>query len=898
MRGKARAARALAVIVVVLSALAPSAQQRPSSQAEVARGLQDALQLLRDGKYDEANAAFRVLVDAAHGLGLSAEEADAQCGLGQTLENQARYKEAEAVLRECLALAERLHEDVFIARAALSLSRNADVMGRRAEAVSFANRAVAVYDTLRDPKGSAEARLQLLQVQQTSLEEERAISNRIVEDARRAGDHELEARALHDFGDSLFNEGRFEEALEMLTRARGLFHDARAFGDEGTVFNSLGRVYRVHGRLDEALKCQRQALALHEKYGTPFQLMQSQNAVAVILEQMDEYGEARDHYERALAIAKRSSSPRIQDFLNANIAGLLVDQGEYEKGARILEEIIAHGLDSYPGLRHEHLSSAYVKLHRPVDALAEAERALTMCGDNQLQCVSALEARAAAYGEAGNEAAARLDVRRAMDRIEEIRGRLVPADFLKQNFHEAQRNLYSAGIAIAFNRHDDRESLETAELASSRAFLDLLAARQSASADHVPNAQRIAGNTAVGSDLASPLIATPAKTADLVAIANRLNSTIVAYWPADDALFIWVVKRDGRVSSRKVDVSRARLVQLVRATVPVTQEPAPQQPALSHAVATRGASQFFPADSSHRAWRQLYETLIAPVRAELPRTQGALLTLVPHGVLMNVSFAALQSHDGRYLLEDFALNYAPAGAVLQFTAGMRRADARKGTVLLVADPVAVRRSPLDPELPPLPGARQEVAQIASLMSGRRVTVLEGTDASEPRVTSMASNKAIVHLATHAIVRDDAPNESYLAFSAAGTSKTGLLTSRDVYNLRLNADLVVLSACRSGGGRITGDGIATFARAFIYAGTPSLVVSLWDVADEPTSRLLPAFYRTWLAGASKARSLRRAQLQLLADLRAGRVRVDTKAGPIILPEHPTFWAGFVLIGEPD
>jgi CHAT domain-containing protein len=265
---------------------------------------------------------------------------------------------------------------------------------------------------------------------------------------------------------------------------------------------------------------------------------------------------------------------------------------------------------------------------------------------------------------------------------------------------------------------------------------------------------------------------------------------------------------------------------------------------------------------------------------------------------MNVSFAALQNHDGRYLLEDYAIHYAPAGAVLGFTAGMRRPDARIGAALLVADPTTVRRSPLDPQLPPLPGARLEVAQIAGLMPRNRVTVLEGGDASEPRVTSAASAKTIVHFATHAIVRDDAPNDSYLAFGPGGGSTTGVLTSRDIYDLRLDADLVVLSACRSGGGRVTGDGIATFARAFIYAGTPSLVVSLWDVADEPTSRLLPSFYRSWLTGASKARSLRRAQLQLLADLRAGNVRVETKAGPIVLPEHPVFWAGFVLIGEPD
>jgi CHAT domain-containing protein len=71
-----------------------------------------------------------------------------------------------------------------------------------------------------------------------------------------------------------------------------------------------------------------------------------------------------------------------------------------------------------------------------------------------------------------------------------------------------------------------------------------------------------------------------------------------------------------------------------------------------------------------------------------------------------------------------------------------------------------------------------------------------------------------------------------------------------------------------------------------------------VADEPTNRLLPAFYRFWLGGQTKARALRAAQLGLLADLRAGRVLLQTAAGPVVLPEHPAFWAGFALIGEPD
>ena len=137
-----------------------------------------------------------------------------------------------------------------------------------------------------------------------------------------------------------------------------------------------------------------------------------------------------------------------------------------------------------------------------------------------------------------------------------------------------------------------------------------------------------------------------------------------------------------------------------------------------------------------------------------------------------------------------------------------------------------------------------------------------------------------------------------ALAPNGAEENGLMTAEDVYRLNLDADLVVLSACRSGAGRVSGDGIAAFARAFIYAGTPSVVVSMWDVPDHATGLLVPAFYRAWLAGASKSRALRSAQLEMLRNLRAGRITAATAAGPIVLPEHPILWAGFSLIGEPD
>lgn len=112
-----------------------------------------------------------------------------------------------------------------------------------------------------------------------------------------------------------------------------------------------------------------------------------------------------------------------------------------------------------------------------------------------------------------------------------------------------------------------------------------------------------------------------------------------------------------------------------------------------------------------------------------------------------------------------------------------------------------------------------------------------------------------------------------------------------------AELVVLSACRSGGGKVTGEGISAFTRALFYAGTPTIIASLWDVPNQPANRLHAEFYASWLDGRSRVDALRAAQLRILADLRTGRLRIRTPAGDFSLPEDPVLWAGFILQGEP-
>jgi CHAT domain-containing protein len=261
-----------------------------------------------------------------------------------------------------------------------------------------------------------------------------------------------------------------------------------------------------------------------------------------------------------------------------------------------------------------------------------------------------------------------------------------------------------------------------------------------------------------------------------------------------------------------------------------------------------------------------------------------------------------QTPNGRYLLEDYDLHYAPAASALAFTGRRQQAVADN-----LAGPWAVFGNPATlPQvggraLSPLPGAGREVAAIAAIAPSGKALRFDGAAAHEAALGELLETRspAVLHFATHGFVFDDATLPPFLALHRSDQSEAGdgRLTLDEVYALRLRTDLVVLSACRTGSGKVSSDGIVGLTRGFFYAGTPSIVATVWDVADETTARLMPAFYRGYGRTGAKSGSLRAAQLALIADLRAGKVVVTASGRRITLPEHPLLWAGFFLSGEP-
>jgi len=876
---------AWALLIVVLAIAAPAAQQ-----PDILRLLNSADGSLRVRDLEQARSLYERALEAARETVDEPAIARALLGLGRVARREGRVASGRAGVVEALAVFERLDDRVGVADATTLMSMIEAVARNRAAALELAHRALAISDAIAHHRGSAEAALQLADMREPDVEGAGRMYERAAASARAAGDAALEGRALQDFGDLSFNLGRYEQSLELLTRAAAAFEAAKAPLELGTVYNSVGRVYRAHGRYDEALKYQKAALELHRGGADPFAWLQSLNAVSVVYGRLGDWVASRAYLEEALAVAASTpaspSAARAGDFLRANMAGVLISAGDMAPAAAVLEQVIASGRDSFPSVRYAQLSVAYRGLGRGADALAAAERAVALCGTAKVECIAALNARSDAQAAVGNSGAALADLSLTLRGIEDLRAQLVPSDFFKQDFSSSYRRAYGSAIARQLDAGRDREALETGELARSRAFLDLLASRSLAPAAAPALPLTLRGG-AIGSGAPSSGTMAPSNAADLVGTAARLRSNLLMYWVSADETVIWVVTPAGQINARRVKVTRTRLAALVRDTAPFTDaKRAPTAP-----VVLRESSQ---------AWRELYALLIAPVRQLLPDTSGALLTVVPHDTLTNLSFAALQDTRGRYLLEDYTLHYAPAGALLQFTAAQGRSQPRSAAMLMVSDPDPARRSTLDPVLPRLPGARTEAAAITRQLAASRVLALHGAAATEAAVREQAPARSILHFAAHTVVRDDDPFASYLALgrSAGQEDADGVLTAQDVYRLKLPADLVVLSSCRSASGTIAGDGVATFARAFLYAGAASMIASVWDVADEPANQLLPAFYRAWLGGATKAAALRQAQLRLLADLRGGKVRVTTAIGPVPVPEHPVFWAGFALFGEPD
>lgn len=423
---------------------------------------------------------------------------------------------------------------------------------------------------------------------------------------------------------------------------------------------------------------------------------------------------------------------------------------------------------------------------------------------------------------------------------------------------ETQATTYSLlqQVLIAQNKID--AALEIAEQGRALAFMGLLV--QTSDADPT----------------VAPTI-TPPTIQQIKQIAKAQNSTLVEYSviyehlkvrgqsPASESeLFIWVIQPTGEVTFRKSDLKplwQGETTTLAEFVDSVRQFLAEGRGGVGNV-----------RRNEIPPFRQLYQVLIEPIADKLPTNPEAHITFIPHQSLFMIPFSPLQDASGKYLLEGHTILTSPAIALLSLTHQQRQrfSDSVKESVV-VGNP-----EPMPENFRPLPAAEREALTIASLIKTRAIT---GKAATKAAIVEQMPSAQIIHLATHGILDERQGLESAIALAPTG-GDNGWLTASEILDLKLSAELVVLSACNTGRGRITGDGYIGLSTALILSGVPSAIVSLWSIPDSPTAFLMKEFYRHLQQSPDKARALRQAMLTTMK-------------------KHPALrdWAAFTLIGEP-
>lgn len=356
--------------------------------------------------------------------------------------------------------------------------------------------------------------------------------------------------------------------------------------------------------------------------------------------------------------------------------------------------------------------------------------------------------------------------------------------------------------------------------------------------------------------------------------------------PKPTKLFIWVIQPTGKVDFRAVDLKLLKK--------PFTQMLIDSRESMG----VRGRSSSIsiePIDDKQQLTQlhQLYQLLIQPIAELLPRDAQNKVIFIPHRSLTLVPFAALQDEHGKYLIEKNTISIAPSIRSLSLTHQLRqRVRERQNELHDFIKPALVVGNPTMPEfssvqgqkperLPNLLGAEQEAQAVASFL---KVEALTGDKATVAAVNYLITGVRLIHLATHGLLEvfsDDGLGAIALAPSA---NNSGFMTTSDIQNMpEMFADLVVLSACDTARGQITGEGIIGLSRAFMTAGIPSVLVSLWAVNDVSTAELMIEFYRNMQEHhLNKAQALRQAMLTTMQKY----------------PKNPKKWAAFTLIGESE
>jgi CHAT domain-containing protein/tetratricopeptide (TPR) repeat protein len=485
----------------------------------------------------------------------------------------------------------------------------------------------------------------------------------------------------------------------------------------------------------------------------------------------------------------------------------------------------------------------------------------------------------------------------------EARRVAIGSDPLRVGFDEAtrRREVYEHLVHQLLEAGALPEAVAAADRGRARALTELLGGTApeapAAPADALPEGNRdvrrtlieYAGHVVRLADAAlNQRGAVPALRPDEIAgLASQLGAPVLLLQPVRGTLVLFVVLPSGRVEARRSLFTLAASLRYVEAVH--------KQFRIYSVPKGKNGAEIGDDAEFGEALGKLWRALIEPVQDLLP--EGQPLVVVPYREFALVPFALLTDPAGRPLVERHAVTVTPSLATLRVLRERppwaRRAPAR---AYVVGDPA------LDPAkhlLPRLPAARAEAESLARRLTDPETGCPEvilrlGEDAHELSYRHEAQGCDLVHLSCHGSLEE--PAYASVLYLAPQGPYDGLLLAGAVTDVKLNDAVVFLSACQTGQGRATADGVIGLGRAFLEAGARAVILSLWKVEASATAALCDHFYRALLnrdAPATAAEALRAAMLATRDDLQAGRIILPD--GEALAP-HPLNWAPFIVLGD--
>ncbi len=843
------------------------AQTTTDRKAQAARLVQEGDRYYYQGqyqvtleKYQQALAIYQQIADRQ-------QEGVILNNIGFVYTELGQSKQALPFYQQALVIFQELNDLPNQGAALNNIGLSYSYLGENSKSLKFLQQALEIFREVHDRAGEGKT-LNIIggvyrslgQISEALKFYEQALAIR-----RELQDRSGEGFSLNNIAEVSSLMGEYPKALDLYQQAITIFKEVNDFTRQSIVLNNIGWVYDRLGQYKKSLDFYEKALAIARNIKNPSLASMALNNMGSAYNNLKDYTNARKSYQEALEIAQELNDPSGEAKILSNLGSVDDQLQQYSQALDFYQRSLAisRKIKERPseGITLNNLGRVYNSLGEYQKSLELYQQALGIAREVKDRVAEGrtLNNMGRTVLLTGNAAVAEKYLFETINIWESLRSGLT--DENKISLLETQTNTYHNLEYALIVQQKSEAALEVTERGRARAFVELLAAKYSETPD--PPIQ-------------------PPNLEQIQQIAQEHEATLVEYsindFGGQPKLYIWVVKPSGEILFRQLDIQSfaPSLENFVTST--------------RQSIGVRGRSsiEVVPLNSSEakNQLKQLHKLLIEPIADLLPSDPNAHVIFMPQGELFLVPFPALQDENGKYLIEKHTILTAPAIQVLDLTQKQRVKvqQANPKGLVVVGNPtmpkVTIKIGEPPEQLNPLPAAENEAITIAKLLNTKALT---GNQATKKAILSQLPQARIIHLATHGLLDDfkglGVPGAIALAPSG---NDNGLLTADEILNLKLNAELVVLSACDTGRGRITGDGVIGLSRSLITAGVPSIIVSLWSVPDAPTASLMTEFYRNWQEKKlDKAQALRQAMLTTM------------KNHP-----NPKDWAAFTLIGEAE